>query len=1396
MVSWDLRRRPELGQYIRKGTYRSSVTFILTIVLLSTAFTIGFGSAFDSSGQEYGESSESTIQAKADKVLIGAGELPEDEPMSVVSDYIDLVDYTDVLLIRNNNSAVSMDIADHFRSERNISYTNVCNISTSTGEVISRAVFESEVRAPVENCIVSRGLLNTIDFMVTTKGVPLKISEVNTADDDWSNPLTIDRASVDAELMLMLGPYAGAIGSTWWINNPYFDLVPFQEFDRDTYGIFLVTRLTAHNASQAKGLVDKAPLGIGQKGRFVFDVDPNRDGSPGYKIGNDWMRWAEPILTARGFEVYLDETSEFLTEEENVSGYASWGSNDGNYSLIVNTNTGFETPGAVPQNASGWFFESDSGNDQIDRNDTMSSSGSWSVRIQRNAINGNHSAVNQNVTIKPDTRYYLSGVTNTSGVTPEQGAHLRVRAYNETGAMVWEKNGTARTGTGANWQSLNQVKFEPIDGVTKLTISAVLSQSSGEAYFDNIQLRQIRPHNYWLPGAIAETYVSTGGRSFNYGTQYGQTLVSDLILDGVTGVKGYVYEPYLSAISHPNILFDAYTLGYNLAESYYLGSEFLGWMDTVVGDPKLAPYKPSYIPDLAVAPADISFSKTTPVTGETIDIFADVHNYGNFSATGVKIEFYEGNPVGGGTLINSTVIDVAAHGTNQTTIQWKTTGYLGLYDIYVFADAIDRIFEVSESNNIAFSSIEVKEVSWQLPELANPEANPPVQENGGNVNITVDVTDDVWVDLVFVNVTYPDMSTMNSSMTRGMGDEWFFETSYSYLGDYSFVIWAKDDIGNWNSTSSSFTIIDTDPPEIFNLMHAPSPQYLDGNVNVTVDVIDDVAVSSVWLNVTHPGSTWTNISMTKGPGDQWYNETSYSELGDHDYVVWACDISNNWNSSMGQFTILPHGVDYIQIRDMPGGLGISLSDPANYPSYPVGATDIFYGALYNNTVGYLGDIPVTSTWSSSDESIVNATSPGDYSVVACNNTNHGTVVITLSASGHANTTEVTVLQPTVDYIVVLDANGDEVDNLVLGVYDGITLYVAGYNTTAGYIGNLAVDWSVSVPGVGTFSDSTGVPSTTFTAEKVSSDVFHFYITASPSGLPSLADATTGFISVLAPRPDYIVIRSGDTESSPAVTNLNLQEGQSALLYAYIYNYSCGFIDIFSVTWGVEGGIGNTDPAIGNWTRFTTALEGQGKVTANYSSGGSTVSNKTSVTVSGRTPPAPPTDLEIEVVSNGKIRLTWSIPVIGNIPRYIVYRTTNPDDPTSWISLTDTPIMGSSYIDEGLDTNTKYYYRLVAVDDAIPVPNTSDYSDTVSAIPKLGEEGDILPWIIIAIVIAVIVVIVLLMAVKSRKPAEDRYPVDEEDESAILEEEAVLDQDESAIDEGEETSPDEDEEREQ
>ncbi|MCC6484793.1 MAG: TIGR03790 family protein [Armatimonadetes bacterium] len=95
--------------------------------------------------------------------------------------------------------------------------------------------------------------------------------------------------------------------------------------------------------------------------------------------------------------------------------------------------------------------------------------------------------------------------------------------------------------------------------------------------------------NTFLPGAIAETIVSTSARTFTK-ENHGQSQIGDLIADGITGVKGYVTEPYGTSMARAQILFDRYTRGFNLAESFYMASPFLCWKDVVIGDPLCSPY--------------------------------------------------------------------------------------------------------------------------------------------------------------------------------------------------------------------------------------------------------------------------------------------------------------------------------------------------------------------------------------------------------------------------------------------------------------------------------------------------------------------------------------------------------------------------------------------------------------------------------------------------------------------------------------------------------------------------------------------------------------------------------------------------------------------------------------
>ena len=110
----------------------------------------------------------------------------------------------------------------------------------------------------------------------------------------------------------------------------------------------------------------------------------------------------------------------------------------------------------------------------------------------------------------------------------------------------------------------------------------------------------------FVPGAIGASFVSTDARTFkeppaswmptntnDSATWFGgspQSLVGDLIREGLTGAAGQVSEPYLQSAVRPDVLFPAYLAGFNLVESFYLAMPHLSWQTVVIGDPLCTPF--------------------------------------------------------------------------------------------------------------------------------------------------------------------------------------------------------------------------------------------------------------------------------------------------------------------------------------------------------------------------------------------------------------------------------------------------------------------------------------------------------------------------------------------------------------------------------------------------------------------------------------------------------------------------------------------------------------------------------------------------------------------------------------------------------------------------------------
>ena len=255
-------------------------------------------------------------------------------------DLLTVLDYSDVGVLINNNSEASRTIGWAFVSARNISEDRVFIFNGSdvpTSETINREAFQTHFEDPFRTMLLERNTSSSLNYLVTTKGIPLRVSGGN------------HKASFDQELSLVGGTYNSSIGQDWWDTHSYGPLAggPMERFSRDEQGFFLVTRLTGYTVETALGLIEKANGSLGERGTHVLDLATNRNGS-GYKFWNDDLYVANATLNqSHGIDALFDETSTFLTNVSNVMGYASWGSNDGSWSENFLPNQGFETADAA-----------------------------------------------------------------------------------------------------------------------------------------------------------------------------------------------------------------------------------------------------------------------------------------------------------------------------------------------------------------------------------------------------------------------------------------------------------------------------------------------------------------------------------------------------------------------------------------------------------------------------------------------------------------------------------------------------------------------------------------------------------------------------------------------------------------------------------------------------------------------------------------------------------------------------------------------------------------------------------------------------------------------------------------------------------------------------------------
>jgi len=227
--------------------------------------------------------------------------------------------YNDVAVIVNMNSQESIDIGGFFKNARSIPDVNMIYVYTSTTQDIDSVTFES-LRSQVESHLVNNNLVDSINYLVTTKGVPLSVNNGCVVDP----ALVKSCASVDSELALILGPMSNSIGSPASVLNPYFD--SYDHFSRENEGFYLVTRLSGYSVADVYRMIDNSgpETPINQTtGQTIVDISNATGNDSSYFV--DLYTPAYDSLLSGGWNATLDVENLPLVNQSNVLGYFGLG---------------------------------------------------------------------------------------------------------------------------------------------------------------------------------------------------------------------------------------------------------------------------------------------------------------------------------------------------------------------------------------------------------------------------------------------------------------------------------------------------------------------------------------------------------------------------------------------------------------------------------------------------------------------------------------------------------------------------------------------------------------------------------------------------------------------------------------------------------------------------------------------------------------------------------------------------------------------------------------------------------------------------------------------------------------------------------------------------------------
>jgi len=254
--------------------------------------------------------------------------------------------HPEVLVLVNPNSPLSRAIGDAYQRARGVPPAQVVELpvpladphdGSAANESISRPNYRLLIRDPLERWLRERDLVDRIEVIVTTKGLPLVVTGPSVPMDRLLRDDT--RASLEAELALLFSGEDGSPGVAH-SRNPYFDsTVSFGEWRRahpEAPLRYLVARIDGYAEPRDRrsgapadviALLAAARAVPTRPGVAVIDENPAL--GPGLRAGDLVMlEPAAAALRALGIAVHEDQGRPVASGLNDIAFYGGWGSND------------------------------------------------------------------------------------------------------------------------------------------------------------------------------------------------------------------------------------------------------------------------------------------------------------------------------------------------------------------------------------------------------------------------------------------------------------------------------------------------------------------------------------------------------------------------------------------------------------------------------------------------------------------------------------------------------------------------------------------------------------------------------------------------------------------------------------------------------------------------------------------------------------------------------------------------------------------------------------------------------------------------------------------------------------------------------------------------------------